>query len=400
MVNASVPQKSQEPGHAYGLGYMPFLDGMRGIAIIMVLWYHATGPLFRGGFIGVSIFFVLSGFLITALLIQEYQIHQRLYLTQFYMRRALRLLPPLAVLLIAYIAACSYIGQDMQKVVRDALIVFFYGANWARAFDKDLAYPLAHTWSLAVEEQFYILWPLIFVILKGVGLSLRGIGIVTLIAAIASALLAAVWHHQDVSDMRLYNGLDTASSGLLLGCALAFAVAHRPPSAWATPKKLHLASIACAVFLMVIAFTARWNSSFMFYAGYFLVAVATVVIITAMCAAPANPLRKLMEFPWLVKLGRVSYGLYLWHFPIYYLINVLIDANGIGIRWPIKLIVGGGISLAITVLSYRYVEEPVLSLKSLFHAPQKTIAAQPESTGVDLPESVLPSHHRVGPSSL
>jgi peptidoglycan/LPS O-acetylase OafA/YrhL len=369
---------------------MPYLDGLRGVTIILVLWFHAGG-LFRGGFIGVDIFFVLSGFLITSLLIKEYDENQRIYLGRFYMRRALRLLPALVVMLAAWGAFCLFFGEDTYKTWRDIGIVFFYAGNWARAYDLHLSHTLGHTWSLAIEEQFYILWPLIFIVLRYLGCSMRTLLFLTLGAAVVSTAVGGWWYYTGMAAldkaqlssfgyraarsqivMRLYNGLDTHSSGLLVGCALAFFMSGYKPAIQARAKGIHAASLAAAVVLIIIAFTAKWSSGLMFAGGYLVVAIASAIIIASLCITENNPIRKVLEHKWIVYLGRISYGLYLWHYPIYYVVDIYLNTFNSPIRWPVKLTVGTAVALGVTYLSFRFIETPILSLKSHFQAPART----------------------------
>ena len=173
-------------------GYVPALDGIRGIAIICVMIMHSGFKLFKGGFIGVDIFFVLSGFLITYLLVREYDRHdEQVNLKAFYARRALRLGPALILMLIgnSLWGIFFFTPAESMSNLEDALIALFYMANWARAFEIHAPRFLGHTWSLSIEEQFYILWPMIFLLL------MRCIRSRALVAAVvlAGAIAAASW---------------------------------------------------------------------------------------------------------------------------------------------------------------------------------------------------------------
>jgi peptidoglycan/LPS O-acetylase OafA/YrhL len=413
MVEASAPNVADKTNQAYGLGYMPFLDGLRGIAIILVLWYHAGG-LFRGGFLGVDIFFVLSGFLITSLLIKEYLENKRLFLGRFFMRRALRLIPPLVVLLAVWGTVSILTGDDPQRTMRDIAIVFFYGGNWARAWDLGLAHSLGHTWSLSIEEQFYILWPVLFILLMRLGCSLRMLLALTMAAALATTALGAWWYHQAIAlveqaqlhpkarelvlgrvTMRLYNGLDTHSSGLLIGCALACFMSHWRAWMQRHAKPLTTASLIAAGVVVIAAFSVKWSEFYMFAGGFLLFALATATVMLGVCATETNPIRKVLQFSWLVKLGRLSYALYLWHYPVYHVIDIFLDATQSPVRWPVKLIVGGSISLLITIISYRYIEMPILTLKTQFQAPKLLSMPNPLPlplpTVLDLTTPILPA---------
>src|SRR5262245_60440887 len=172
-----------------------------------------------GGFIGVDVFFVLSGYLITALLVVEWEQDGRISLPHFYARRALRLLPALSLLLLAYLAVGWWLTKGWQALLVNAGIVLFYAANWARALGRDLPI-LGHTWSLSIEEQFYLLWPPIVVVLLRLGLTRRGLAAVALGGALLAAAARVALGLAGASFQRLYNGLDTRADALLVGCFL------------------------------------------------------------------------------------------------------------------------------------------------------------------------------------
>jgi len=208
------------------LSYTPALDGLRAIAIVAVMIYHASPSLMPGGFAGVELFFVLSGFLITGLLLREQQCHGRIHLGFFYARRVLRLLPALLLMLtiVTTFAWCVLPAGFGSRTLTDALLALGYCVNWARAFDMRGASLLGHTWSLSIEEQFYVLWPITLILLvKRTGNSrslTRVLGLSAAVAVIYRILMLT----GGASGVRLYNGLDTRADGLLLGCALAAAL--------------------------------------------------------------------------------------------------------------------------------------------------------------------------------
>jgi len=346
-------------------GYLPYLDGLRGIAILMVLVYHAHGPLFKGGYIGVDIFFVLSGFLITSLLIKEWDRTGRIGLGHFYMRRALRLIPAVVALLVVFLAVSWFVSDDFRRCVRDALIVLFYAANWVRATGENL-YALGHTWSLSIEEQFYLLWPLMFVGLRKAKLSRPSLAWLLLAAAVASAIARIVLHFNGASDERLYNGLDTHADGLLLGCSLAFFLTESRLESLATRAWVKPAGFAAMATLLAISLVVKDDAAVMFLGGFFVVVVAAAVVIIDLQSRANTVARKVTEWPALVKLGRISYGVYLWHFPIYKVLFDLRKQYGWSARWPLYLFVGGPIAIGVAVVSYRFLEIPFLRLKKKF----------------------------------
>jgi len=364
--------------------YLPYLDGIRGIAILLVIGFHAHIKQLGGGYIGVDLFFVLSGFLITSLLIKEWNRAGRVNLGHFYMRRALRLLPAVVLLLVVYVTISWFVAADFKRVLQDALIALFYCANWARAVDFRL-YGLGHTWSLSSEEQFYLLWPLIFI-----GLMLSKVprqSLVLLLAAVAAAGWRIVMFLQGAESERIYNGLDTHADALLVGCALAFFLVNLPeerqekstvdgnataPSDLA-PKSLAergpgwILALVSAIFLLGAAVSSKFNSRAMFCVGYFAIAVASAIVVWDLRTRPGSIARRVTEWGPLVKLGRISYGVYLWHYPILQALVWLSKRTGQGAGWRVAMFVGGILAIYFAAeLSYHFVEMPFLRLKKKF----------------------------------
>ncbi len=205
----------------FRLGYRPALDGMRGVAVLVVVGLHMYVPFLAGGYLGVDIFFVLSGFLITSLLLEEWRRSGRISFRDFYLRRALRLLPALfAFLLIlqAYILLRMR-GDEFWQMEKASLAVLAYFGNWAKAYGVDLR-ALNHMWSLAVEEQFYFVWPVIFLLLLRIRRNPSWI-VYALILAIGGIALRRAFMSGHVTEARIYNGSDTRFDELLTGCVLA-----------------------------------------------------------------------------------------------------------------------------------------------------------------------------------
>jgi peptidoglycan/LPS O-acetylase OafA/YrhL len=216
------------------LPYLPGLDGLRALAVIAVLLYHAELPWIPGGFLGVEIFFVISGYLITTLLLAEWRQRGRIDVKAFWLRRARRLLPALYLLLVVTLAyAVVFLPGEVAGLRADAIAAFGYVTNWYlvlghESYFEAIGRPslLKHLWSLAVEEQFYLLWPPLLALGLSVGAARwreRRVLLVTLALAVASALLMALLYRPEVDPSRIYFGSDTRAAGLLIGAALAFA---------------------------------------------------------------------------------------------------------------------------------------------------------------------------------
>ena len=358
-------------GRSFGeMGYLPGLDGLRAVAIIGVLLYHAGIDWMPGGFLGVDVFFVISGFLITSLILEEYDRSGRVSFTKFYLGRARRLLPAVAVLLIAVGLAVLIVYQDALSAFReDALATVFYVNNWwyifvDQSYFESVGRPplLKHLWSLSVEEQFYLIWPVFALLLMRSG----GRPLVRRLAlalAIASTLWMAVLsirngYPVDADPSRAYFGTDSHSMGLLVGAALATMwrpgrlSTQVPRGAQLIITGIGVASLAAVIgfYLFVGEFTP-W----LYRGGFLALAFFTTALIAAV-THPASFLGPALGTGILRYIGRRSYGIYLWHWPIF-----MVTRPGIDVEWsePVTFVVRIALTLVIAELSYRLVEMPI-----------------------------------------
>jgi peptidoglycan/LPS O-acetylase OafA/YrhL len=336
------------------LGYRPALDGVRGLAIALVVVSHATGwP--RGGWFGVDLFFVLSGFLITTLLLEERRTVGRVSLARFYGRRALRLLPALGTMLLAYTAVAIAVGSDPSAVARKTLIGASYLTNIVQAWSPSTdVRPLRHLWSLAMEEQFYLLWPALLPLI----LRFRPRLLIPLLMAgiLASwieriTLLAATSPHA----VRLYKAPDTHADPLLIGCLLAVLLFSGRITRERITGALMFTGLAIGA-LLISQFGAHDVGSFVL--GIPLFACCASVVITA-AATGARSARFLELWP-LPQLGRISYALYLWHPLTLFAIGVTRDHRAGGMVRPL---LGIFAAVALAIASWFLVERPFLRLK-------------------------------------
>ena len=359
----TIRQNSVAVHHPFRLGHRPALDGLRAIAVLLVMAHHGYVPGFRGGSIGVDIFFVLSGFLITSLLLEEWGSTGGISFGKFYMRRALRLLPALLLLLLfveAY-ALGMLKGPRLWEMQRAILAVLFYVSNWFSIARPNGLGPLAHAWSLSIEEQFYLLWPpLLFLLLRSrLRMSLIT-AVILLLAGVAAVHRAFVWTGPE-SVWRIYNGLDTRIDELLAGCGLAAALAVR--SINLNPLRtfvryIYLPSLAFILYLVVRPLP--WH--IMCTLGWPVIEVCLVIILYRLMGWEETPLHRLLEFQPLVWIGRLSYGLYLWHFPIFEKVG---GWRALGVlRAPVAF----ALTFSVATLSFYFVETPFLRLKSRFNA--------------------------------
>lgn len=352
----------------------PGLDGLRGVLCVLILLFHTSVShhqlsdpvrrllaLTQGWFLSLDVFFVLSGFLITYLLWHEHQATGGIRLGRFYARRALRLLPALVVLLVALGLLTLLLPEGPAAEVRKAIgLTFIYMANWARCFAVPLG-PLDHAWSLSVEEQFYILWPPLYALALRRGV--RGLpwllgGVILLCSGARWVLSEKGW----ATVERLYNGLDTRGDALLIGCLLAVLFAASPPMSERARSRLTLAAFAAAATFFAFGVAVHWRSPVLYRGGLTLIAVASAVVILRIVAFPPGRLGWLLTTPPLTWLGRRSYGVYLYHYPIYFFFDPP------GWSWPATNGVRVVLTLVAVTLSYELVERPFLRLKRRFAA--------------------------------
>ncbi len=357
------PRRAPTPA---GTGrYMPALDGLRAFAVGAVIAYHLNLTRAGGGYLGVDVFFVLSGFLITGLLVGERARTGRVAFKAFWARRARRLLPALLLMLaaLALYAGLGGPGLDRSSLRPDSLATLFYSANWHLIFGHQSYFaqfqapsPLKHTWSLAIEEQFYLLWPLILVgLLRVARGSRRALVGAVLVMAVASAVVMGLLYHPGTDPSRIYYGTDTRAFELLVGAALAVVVAGRSKPSRGGRRLLHGAGLVAMALLIYACTSAAGPPGWMWRGGLFGVGLLTAVIIASVSQARSGPLGALFCLPPLRAIGVISYGLYLWHWPVI----VLMTDTTTGLSgWSLKLSQVATM-LVLATASYLLVERPI-----------------------------------------
>jgi peptidoglycan/LPS O-acetylase OafA/YrhL len=357
---APADQRREAPRRAAGL------DGLRALAVLAVMAFHENLSATPGGFLGVDVFFVLSGYLITDLLAAQFGRDGRLDMRGFYVRRARRLLPALAVMLLTVTAAVAVLEPDQAGKLRSALLgAVSYTSNWLQALHHQSYFdtfgplpPLAHLWSLAVEEQFYLLWPLILllVLLRVQRRELR-IGIAWAGAA-ASALLMLLVYAPGSDPSLVYYGTDTHASGLLVGAALALTWPLARISALscaAVRQRLDVIGAAGLLVLALLVIYLGGADPIMYPLGLGIAAVAAGGVVLA--AASPGVLGRLLSRPPLRWLGLRSYGIYLWHWPVIAIAGTLASRHPDTV--PIRLL-ETALPIALAAVSWRWIEEPIL----------------------------------------
>jgi peptidoglycan/LPS O-acetylase OafA/YrhL len=368
----------RRPDTAVSGRHLPALDGLRAVAILGVLAYHLNLGWASGGFLGVDLFFVLSGFLITSLLLEESSATGRIRLASFWARRARRLLPALFLLLVAISVFAVLNGRfltpgsggaviDLGALRGDALATLFYVANWHSIFAHQSYFaqfstpsPLEHTWSLAIEEQFYLAWPLVIAVviklrrrwrLGGVALCAVGLS--------ASAVEMALLFHAGQDPSRAYFGTDTRAFDLLAGASVAFLAAARPQPAQMARRWLHVMSIPAALALgavwVVGGTPGGLPRSWLFSGGFALCAALAAVIVADVRQADRGPVGRLLSIGVLRWLGRVSYGVYLWHWPVF----VYLTRSSSGLSGGALDVARVGTTLLLATASYYLLELPI-----------------------------------------
>lgn len=358
-------------GPSMRLRYLPGLDGLRALAVIGVLLYHAEVPWAPGGFLGVEMFFAISGYLITALLLGERLGSGTIVLRDFWMRRARRLLPALYLLLAATaVYAVLFLPHDLVQLRGDLVAALLYVTNWFFIFHDQSYFAftgrpplLQHLWSLAVEEQFYLFWPLVFGgLMKVWGNRRDRTRLLAAVAggAVASTLLMAILYHPGQDPSRVYYGTDTRAAGLLIGAALALVW-----SPWRLTPRITLggrmlldaAGVAGVALLCVYMWKITEFDTWLYRGGFALVSLTTALVVAVAAHPGADVGRRVLGVGVLRWIGIRSYGIYLWHFPIFMVTRPGLDQDLLS-GYPL-LIVRVAITFAIAEVSFRYVEQPI-----------------------------------------
>jgi peptidoglycan/LPS O-acetylase OafA/YrhL len=342
--------------------HIPSLDGLRGLAVMLVLFAHTQPQLLRGGQNGVDLFFVLSGFLITSILLREHDSTDEIHLLRFYARRALRLWPALFIVIVG-VVCYAMIWESAEKfevTLGDAISALAYYWNWRTVFVwKDIAnhqWMLFHLWSLSVEEQFYIVWPPMLALLLGARLRGRTV-IYLVISAIAAVFILRIYLWCQDRNYPLYFRTDARADALLFGVLVAFLV--REGVTFATTKARTFLNFCCVTALAFIAYdsTKTPDVTLQVWGQLSLLALSSALLIVGAVRGFPEPLNWLFNLGPLRWIGTISYGLYLYHWPIFYRLR---DYD---MQPNLRMVLSFALAFVIATLSYYFVEKPFLRLK-------------------------------------
>ena len=346
--------------------YMVGLDSLRGLAILGVILYHINFNWMPGGFLGVTVFFVLSGYLITDILAIEWKRNKRIDLKNFWLRRARRLLPGMLVMLVIVLAWITIFHSSLLGKMRgDSLAALLYFSNWWYIYHK-LSYfesfnqmsPLNHFWSLAVEEQFYVVWPFIISLAFYYIKKKSRIILFIILGAAMSALAMAILYEPGVDPSRIYYGTDTRAFSLLIGAALALIWPSSRLANKIIPKARLILDVVGGIALIIIL-VMFWKTNqydpFLYRGGMVLLSLATALLV-ANLAHPASRIAQFLRFRPLRWMGVRSYGIYLWHYPIITLTNSGVNAGEFSFTRAILQFV---LIIAAAQISWKFIENPI-----------------------------------------
>ena len=366
-----IPSIDETEFKAVEFKHIPALDGLRGIAVLMVLFFHLIhlSPelyLFaQGGFLGVDVFFVLSGFLITSILIKEYENDGQINLKNFYLRRSFRLVPAFWTFLICLYYFGDYLLPDDQaKLIHSYHNLFFaftYLMNWHNVIGNGLTGNLNHTWSLAIEEQFYIIWSLVLFKCFAKRLTRRQIFLWTG-GVILGLIVWRFWRAANgTNPIILYYSTETRIDALLIGCLAAMIYSWRLlPEKFYASRQFDFLALLSLLTALFTAFSFSHTEAFLYYGFLSIFAAAVAVIILWLVTRTKSIPNTLLEIKPLRWLGQISYGLYLWHYVFFEFGKKNFQSL------TVQIIAGIGLSIIVSTASFYLIEKPFLKFKNKF----------------------------------
>ncbi|UXR78924.1 MULTISPECIES: acyltransferase family protein [unclassified Staphylococcus] len=344
--------------------YLPGLDGLRAISVIGIIIYHLNVQWLSGGFLGVDTFFVISGYLITSLLLFEYENYGRIDLVSFWLKRFKRLIPAmLFVVLFSVIYVVLFEAEILKEIKGDAVAALIYISNWWYIF-QDIDYfdqfkpmPLKHLWSLAVEEQFYIFYPLVLWAFLKIFKNKKWVLMTFFVISIFSAFWMFYLSMPDANNSRTYFGTDTRLQTLLLGVIFAFIwPAFKLKANPAKASRMFIDTLGSIAIVALLALFATVNEQqfWLYQGGFYAISLLTLIIIASV-VQPKGLVAKAMGNPLFLYIGKRSYSLYLWHF----VIITFVHKNFVAGQYPSYVyIIDVVLTIMMAEISYRYIETP------------------------------------------
>ena len=375
--------------------YLPSIDSLRALAVLAVIIYHVDVNYLPGGFLGVDLFFVLSGYLISSLIIKEYRKTGSLNLYNFYIRRARRLLPAVYFMITVGLVIMVLFNEVLlRKSHLDAIFGYIYSSNWWYIFHK-LDYfdsfgaqsPFKHLWSLAIEEQFYMIFPLLFLLVNRKKKSKDGTYklnknfLYVVLGLILASLIAHILLFDINNISRIYFGTDTRAFSLLVGVVGAILYPMERLHAKVTPQQNMIYSVvslvSIATLITVMIYTSEYNT-LLYRGGFLLVAILGLIVIIS-SGKQHTLMSRLLSFKPVVFIGKISYSLYLWHFPVLVLTTPVSEIGNPNIFFVILRIV---LTFAVAIVSYVFVETPIrkLGFKNYINVIFKKLKKRPRKS--------------------
>jgi peptidoglycan/LPS O-acetylase OafA/YrhL len=365
----------------YPLGYIAALDGMRGVMTIGVVFAHVYYRYIQGTVLYIDVFFVASAYYITSLLIRDIERNGRIGYRDFYRRRFARIIPPVITMVAGYLLYCWFFGPPFSTALGHAAIVLSYISNWWMIFDPKNMEDLGHTWSLSLEEQFYILWPVTFAFL------VRRMGVTWPLIASICAIGLAIWvwrvclAYQGAHWMRMYTALDTRSDALMVGSAMAVILRLAPAGKFPIFDRC-LPKLAWPLLLYWGAITLLFwpysgpSRNYYYFGSMLCGSIPGALALVMLIRSSDTIWHRIFERPEAVFLGRIFYGIYLWHYPILYFLQNYAP-------W-VRLLIGLPLSILIATLSYAYIERHFMrqrprSLQNSREMAQQQLSGHPAS---------------------
>ena len=345
----------------YPIGYIPTIDGIRGVLPFGVLAAHIQYSWFPGAIVFMNIFFILSAYLITALLIKDIKKYGKIRFKIFYIRRILRLFPAYYVMLFFFFLAVTILLQNPQLYYKDILFSGCYISNWIRAFSIETPDWLGHTWSLSIEEQYYICWPLLLYLLTSVfGKGQRLILILILLYA-SFTLWRYYLAYTGSPIVRLYNGTDVRADTLLVGCIIAILHENFHHGLRFIIKISHILFFPlCVLIFIILGFSLSWQNRYVYTWGTTLIDISVGLFLIGLITKSGTIIHRIFESKVLIFLGKISYATYLWHYPIFKFIRHY-HGNDLSV-----IIYGVPVTYFCAWLSSMLIEKPCIKLKRKF----------------------------------